>query len=153
MDDYFDITAPAHTGAVQYNYVHIITTQNDADEVMLYENWYNQGPSTTTSGGWANLIYSNVSFGGSTWNVTVTNPAYQTAGHQCFFIFRTSQRSSGYTNMLDAMNWLKSKGLLYNTNVSNMTFGVEIWNTIGWQYFNVNNYTATWKTATAGMHI
>lgn len=152
LDAYFVITPPSAASGLNYDFYDMVTTQNDQDEIMLYENWTtaNQGPIDS---GWCLLINANASFGGSTWHVTVTNPAYQAAGHQCFFIFRNGQRTSGYVDMRDAMNWLKNNHGLYNTNVRDFGMAVEIWNTVGWKYFTWNTYTATFKTASTTIHI
>ncbi len=148
MDAYFSIAVPNDASGLWYAYMYIIQTQSDKDEIMLFERFYPGAPN----GAFGTVIYSNVTFGGSTWAQIWRSPD-SSSSHHAYFCLRSGQRTSGYDNLLDVMNWFKSKGLLNSSNIEGISFGVEITSTLGWQTFYVNAYTATWKTASGGQHI
>lgn len=135
---YFSVASP---GSSVYSwFFDVYTTSGGADQIQVYESW------TTPTGGWGNEIYSNVTIGASTWSqVWQAND-----GSNILMFFRSSQRTSGYEDLLAIVNWCKSKGLLTNSNFYSMSFGVEITSTSGWQYFYLNGYSASWANTSGG---
>jgi hypothetical protein len=95
-------------------------------EVMVWNKW------TSGVGPWGTLYQSNVSIGGSTYNV------YKPGGPWSFL--RTSQRSSGTENLKAIFNWLRN-GHLSNGTVSTIQYGVEI-----------TSGTATWTVNSCWIH-
>jgi hypothetical protein len=81
-------------------------------EVMVWTKW------TSNVGPWGTLYQSNVSIGGTTYNV------YQPGGPWSFL--RTSQTSSGSANLAAIFKWLVNNGKLSNGTVGQVQFGVEI---------------------------
>ena len=81
-------------------------------EVMVWTKW------TSNVGPWGSLYQSNVSIGGTTYNV------YQPGGPWSFL--RTSQSSSSSVNLAAIFKWLVNNGKLPNGTVGQVQFGVEI---------------------------
>jgi hypothetical protein len=96
-------------------------------EVMVWNKW------TSGVGPWGTLYQSNVSIGGSTYNI------YKPPGYWSFL--RTSQRSSGTENLKAIFNWLVNGGHLSDGTVSTIQYGVEI-----------TSGTATWTVNSCWIH-
>ena len=92
-------------------------------EVMVWTKW------TSGVGPWGSLYQSNVSIGGTTYNV------YKPGGPWSFL--RTSQTSSGTANLAAIFKWLVNGGHLGNGTVGQCQFGVEI--TSGTATWTVNS--------------
>jgi len=92
-------------------------------EVMVWTKW------TSGVGPWGTLYQSNVSIGGTTYNV------YKPGGPWSFL--RTSQTSSGSANLAAIFKWLVSGGHLGNGTVGACQYGVEI--TSGTATWTVNS--------------
>ncbi len=136
---YFSIASP--TSSIYSWFFDLYTSADGADQIQIYESW------TTPTGGWGKQIYSNVTVGASTWaQVWQVN----SGGHNILMFFRSSQRTSGYEDLLAIFNWCKSKGLLTTSNFYSMSFGVEITSTSGWQSFYLNGYSASWSNKSGG---
>jgi len=81
-------------------------------EVMVWTQWGGG------AGPWGSLYQSNVSIGGTTYNV------YKPGGPWSFL--KTSQASSGSVNLGAIYKWLVSNGHLANGTVGSVQYGVEI---------------------------
>jgi hypothetical protein len=111
-----------------------VWTENMQDELIVIEQ-------ATTSGNWGNQIASNVTIGGryysSVWqannganNVIIFSPG--------------SMRTSGTEDLMAYFKWSKDRGLLHNNIVREISFGVEVTSTNGWQQFTVNSFSGSW---------
>ena len=135
---YFSVASPS--SSVYSWFFDVYTNASGADQIQIYESW------TTPTGGWGKQIYSNVTVGASTWSqVWQAND-----GSNILMFFRSSQRTSGYEDILAIVNWCKSKGLLTNSNFYSMSFGIEITSTSGWESFYLNGYSASWTNTSGG---
>jgi hypothetical protein len=142
---YFDQASPS-SGA-QYNWMFdVYTTSYGSDQIQVYEAW------NTPTGGWGSQIYSNVTVGSSTWSQVWQAHYTDSAGHydNVLMFFRSSQRNSGYEDLLAIMNWCKSKGLLQTSTFYSMSYGFELTYTNGWQSFYLNGYSASWYNKSGG---
>jgi hypothetical protein len=83
-------------------------------EVMVWTQWGGG------AGPWGSLYQSNVSIGGTSYNV------YQPGGPWSFM--KTSQSSSGSCNLGAIYQWLANGGHLGNGTVGSVQYGVEITN-------------------------
>lgn len=139
---YFVLGSPSNS---EYDWIFdVYTTSGGADQIQVYESW------TTPTGGWGNEIYKNVTVGQSTWSQVWQVPASTNNGQNVLMFFRSSQRTSGYEDLLAIMNWCQSKGLLQDKNFYSMSFGPEITYTNGWQYFYLYGYSASWANTSGG---
>jgi accessory colonization factor AcfC len=133
----FNFTSPSDAS---YDTAFDLWSSNNADEVMIWEDWNGSvGPiaSSYTCNG-ACPIYTNVSIGGSTWNVYQGN-----TGHNVVSFLRTTKRTSGTEDCLAIMNWAAANNLLLSNTLNQVQFGVEITATNGWEYFWCNSYSST----------
>lgn len=111
------------------------------DELMIEEAWGG------AKGHWGTQIYSNVTIGGrlyaSIWKASNgSNPVY---------IFTpSSQKTSGTTDIMAVFVWAKSKNLLQNSTLYEVSFGPEITSTGGvLRQFTMNSFScAVTKSAT-----
>ncbi len=91
-------------------------------EIMVWTQWGGG------AGPWGSLYQSNVSIGGTTYNV------YQPGGYWSFL--KTSQASSGSCNLGAIYQWLVNNNKLGNNTVGSVQYGVEITNGSGWWTIN-----------------
>ena len=140
---YFGLAWPS--GPVASWFFDVYTSSWGADQLQVYESW------NTPTGGWGSQIASNVTIGASTWS-QVWQASYASSSGNCnvLMFFRSSQRTSGYEDLLAIANWCKSKGILQNSTFYSMSFGPEITSTNGWQYFYLNGYNASWTNTSGG---
>jgi hypothetical protein len=129
-----------------YDAAYDLWTNNNVDEVMVWEQWNGTGPIATTYtcndlGVSGCPFATNVSIGGGTYDVYQGN-----YGHNTISFLRTSQRSSGSENLLALMNWLVTQGKLDSATFSTADFGVEITKTVGSQTFTVNSYSLSFSS-------
>lgn len=137
----FEVSVPGSDAA--YDVVYDLWTNNDADEVMIWEEWNNSGPLSYSYGcsGYPSTacpIDTNVNIGGSTYNVFQGNN-----GHNVISFMRTSQRGSGSENILSFMQWCADNGKLNSQTFSTADFGIEITSTSGYQTFSLDYYTSS----------
>ena len=103
------------SNASAYDMSYDMWSQGDVDEIMLWEKW------TSNVGPIGSEIASNVSVGGSTWNIYRGN-----TGHNVVSLLRTSQTNSGTNNIQAIMQYLSSKGWLSSASLYQVAFGYEI---------------------------
>jgi hypothetical protein len=136
----FNFTVPS---GASYDAAYDLWTNNNVDEVMVWEDWNNNGPIATTYdcnqlGVSGCPFATNVSIDGVTYDVFQGN-----YGHNTISFLRTSKVTSGSVNLLDLMNWLVGQGKLDSATFSTADFGFEITKTVGSQTFTVNSYSLT----------
>jgi len=103
------------TNASAYDMSYDIWSEGNVDEIMLWENW------TSNVGPIGSEIASNVSVGGSTWNIYRGN-----TGHNVVSLLRTSKTNSGNNNIMQILQYLGSKGWLTSKSLYEVQFGFEI---------------------------
>jgi len=136
----FSFSVPS---GADYDFAYDLWTENDVDEVMIWEQWNGVGPIASSYGcsgypATACPFATNVSINGGTYNV------FQgTNGHNVVSFVRTSQRASGSENILAFMNWCATEGKLNSKTFATADFGVEITSTNGTQEFTLNSYSST----------
>jgi len=130
MTSSFDFSPPS--GAV-YDFMYDVWTQDMKDELIIIQK-------ATTSGNWGTQIASNVTIGGryysSVWQAS--------NGSNNVIIFSPgSMRTRGTEDLTAYFKWSKNRGLLHNNVVREISFGVEVTSTKGWQQFTVNSFSAS----------
>lgn len=134
----FEVSVP---GNAWYDVAYDLWSNNNADEVMVWEQWNYNGPLSYNYGcsGYPSTacpIAKNVNINGATYNVFQGNN-----GHNVISFLRTSQRSSGSENVLSFMNWAADNGKLNSKTFSTADFGIEISATSGSQTFSLEYYS------------
>ncbi|HEY4147458.1 MAG TPA: hypothetical protein VGM41_00950 [Chitinophagaceae bacterium] len=141
----FNVTTPAG-GAWESTYD--IWDNTNANEIMLWMNY----TGTSTGGGNVKPIsssydasgnavpaFTNVSVGGSTWNVFKGSN-----GSNAVFSFLRTTKTNGTTVDVKAiLNWIKSKGWFGNITLGNVQFGFEITSSSGGLNYTCNSYSVT----------
>lgn len=141
----FNVTMPG-SGAWEATYD--IWDNNNAYETMLWMNY-----TGTTSGGgnvkpisynWNSSgnpvpVYTNVSVGGSTWNVFRGS----NGSNAVFSFLRTSKTNSATVDIKAILNWIKGQGWFGNITLGNVQFGFEITSSSGGLNFVCNSYSVT----------
>jgi hypothetical protein len=124
-----------------YDAAYDLWTNGNVDEVMVWEDWNNNGPiassySCNQLGVNGCPFATNVSIDGVTYDVFqgYTN-------HKVVSFLRTSKTTSGSVNLLGLMTWLASEGKLDSQTFSTADFGFEITKTVGSQTFTLNSYS------------
>jgi hypothetical protein len=111
-------------------------------EIMLWTNWtgavgpisYNYGSS-----GAATPVYTNVSVGGSTWNVYEGN----NGSNNVISFLRTTKTNNTTVDIRAILLWIESKGYFGNITVGNVEYGAEVTSTSGTQTFTISNWSLT----------
>jgi hypothetical protein len=134
----FNFSVPS---GASFDAAYDLWTNNNVDEVMVWEDWNNNGPiassySCNQLGVNGCPFATNVSIDGVTYDVFqgYTN-------HNVVSFLRISKTTSGSVSILDLMNWLVSQGKLDSDTFSTADFGFEITKTDGSQTFTVNSYS------------
>jgi hypothetical protein len=105
------------------------------DELMIQEGW-------NGTGNWGTKIASNVSIAGR----TIASVWQANNGQNNVLVFTpASQRSSGSDDIMAYFIWSLNKGVLHNSTLHQLSFGVEPTYTSGWQQFTVNSFSSSWK--------
>ncbi|MEO5915316.1 MAG: RICIN domain-containing protein [Luteolibacter sp.] len=117
-----------------YNFMFDNWTTNMQDEFIVCEQWNGDGT-------WGSQIAANVSIGGRTYlHVYQAN----NGANNVLIFTPTSKRTSGTTDVMALMMWAKNNGHLVNSSsFHQLSFGVEITYTSGWQQFTCNSYSAS----------
>ena len=136
----FQVALPS-SGA-NYDVAYDLWTNNNVDEVMVWEKWNGNGPLSYNYGcnGYPSTacpIATNVYINGGYYNVFQGNN-----GHNVVSFLRTSQRTSGSENVLAFMNWCANDGKLNSKTFSTADFGIEITSTSGYQTFSLYYYSS-----------
>jgi len=136
----FNFSVP---NAPYFDAAYDLWTNNNVDEVMVWEDWNGNGPIASSYdcnqlGVSGCPFATNVSIDGVTYDVFqgYTN-------HNVVSFLRISKTTSGSVNLLDLMNWLVSQGKLTSQTFSTADFGFEIGDTNGSQTFTVNSFSVS----------
>jgi hypothetical protein len=140
----FNFSVPSNAS---FDAAYDLWTNNNVDEVMVWEDWNNNGPIASSYNcnqlGVSGCPFAtNVTIDGNTYDVFQGN-----TGHNVVSFLRTTKQTSGSVNLLPLMNWLVSQGKLNSQTFSTADFGFEITKTSGSQTFTLNSYSLT---ATSG---
>lgn len=139
----FNATTPSG-GAWESTYD--IWDSNNAHEIMLWFNWtgaVNPISYTWNSSGQPVPVYTNVSVGGSTWNIyTGSN-----GSNLVYSFLRTTKTNSNTVDVLAIFKWLESKGLLGNVTLGNVQYGFEITSSYGTNGSGLNYTTNSYSVS------
>lgn len=136
----FNFSVPS---GASYDAAYDLWSNNNVDEVMVWEDWNNNGPiassySCNQLGVNGCPFATNVSIDGVTYDVFQGH-----TDHNVVSFLRISKTTSGSVNLLDLMNWVAGQGKLTSKTFSTADFGFEITKTNGSQTFTVNSYSLT----------
>lgn len=134
----FNFSVPS---GASYDAAYDLWTNGNVDEVMVWEDWNNNGPiassySCNQLGVNGCPFATNVSIDGVTYDVFQGH-----TDHNVVSFLRISKTTSGSVNLLDLMKWVASEGKLDSQTFSTADFGFEITKTVGSQTFTVNSYS------------
>jgi len=133
----FNVSSPPNTGAICYDWTYDLWTTNHTDEIMILESLY-----PGAGGGWGTKIASNVSIGGHAFDVWQANPGWNVIQ----FVPLQLGRTSGSEDLWGCMKWCNNNGKLWNHTWAEISFGIEVTATNGWQQFTCNSFGAWWGT-------
>jgi hypothetical protein len=126
----FNCSAP--NNGTWYNFMFDCWTTNMQDELIISEMW--NGDAI-----WGDLVASNVTIGSTSFREV--RKAYNGANNVLIFT-PYNKRSSGSENLMAIFQWSKDRGLLVNSSsLYQVSFGVEITYTNGWQEFTCNSFS------------
>jgi hypothetical protein len=109
-----------------------VWTANMEDELIISEMW--NGDAV-----WGNIVAQNVTIGGT--SIREGRQAHNGANNVLIFT-PYNKRSSGSENVMAFFQWSKDMGLLVNSSsLYQVSFGVEITYTNGWQEFTCNSFS------------
>ncbi|HEX5125613.1 MAG TPA: hypothetical protein VFW00_02640, partial [Rhodocyclaceae bacterium] len=117
-------------------------------EIMLWMNYTGSSDGSGNvkpiaaqydSSGKAVPAFTNVSVGGSTWNVFKGS----NGSNAVFSFLRTSKTNSATVDVKAIFNWIKSQGWFGDITMGNLQYGFEITSTSGSETFTVNSYSVT----------
>jgi hypothetical protein len=127
-------------------------SNNDSDEIMIWENWSNGiGPLSNNygCGGYPSTacpIYTNQNIDGANWNVFQGNN-----GHNVISFMRTSGwTNSPSQNQLAFFQWAANHGLMVNQSINQIQAGVEVTSTNGSENFSMNYYSVSYGGSGGG---
>lgn len=126
----FNVSVPS-SGA--YETAYDIWDSNNANEIML---WMNKTGAVGPLGSYQ----TNVSVGGSNWNVYRGS----NGANNVYSFVRTSNTSSGTVDVLAVMNWLKNtEHWIGDVTLGNVQFGYEITSSAGGLDFMTNSFSVS----------
>jgi hypothetical protein len=130
----YNVTVPADG---DYETAYDIWADNNAYEVMLWANEHGAvGPiAETYDQNGAVPTVSNLSVGGSTWNVYRGS----NGANAVYSFVRTSNATSGTIDVLAVLNWLRTNGWWSDVTVGALQFGFEVSGTAGQSNFTANS--------------
>lgn len=124
----------ASNNGTWYNFMFDCWTANMQDELIISEMW--NGDAI-----WGNVVASNVTIGGTSFKeVRKANN-----GSNNVLVFTpNNKRGSGSEDLMAIFTWAKNNGLLVsNSTLHQVSFGVEITYTNGWQEFTCNSFSVS----------
>ena len=125
-------------GGCAYDQSYDIWLNGSSYEVMIWNSWSGNQPiaASYNASGQANPTWSNVSIGGTTYNVYF--------GGSTMSFLRTGQTSSGSVDIAAVLKWINSNAGWYNNpTLAKVQCGWEILTTSGQQSFTMNSYSVT----------
>ena len=134
----FNFSAPNN---YYWSFFYDVWTANMQDELMIQEAWNNDGAT------WGTKIANNVNIAGR----MISSVWHANNGANDVYIFTPStQRTSGSDDIMAYFIWCQGQGLLHNNTLHQVSFGVEVTYTSGWQQFTVNSFSASWGSNGSG---
>jgi hypothetical protein len=128
----FNCSAP--NNGTWYNFMFDCWTANMQDELIISEQW--NGDAI-----WGNVVASNVTIGGTSFREV--RRANNGANNVLIFT-PYNKRGSGSEDLMAIFTWSKNNGLLVsNGTLHQVSFGVEITYTNGWQDFTCNSFSVS----------
>jgi hypothetical protein len=125
----FDCSAPNDNN--WYNFMFDVWTANMQDELIICEMWNGEAV-------WGDIVAQNVNIGGT--SVREVRKAWNGANNVLIFT-PYNKRGSGSENLMAFFQWSKDRGLLNNSTLHQVSFGVEVTYTNGWQQFTCNSFS------------
>lgn len=141
------VTATTPSGGA-WESTYDIWDSNNAYEIMLWMNY------TGTSAGCGNVkpisynwsaagcaipVYTNVSVGGSTWNIYRGN----NGSNMVFSFLRTSKTNNVSVDVLAILNYLKNQGWMGDVQMGQLQYGFEITSSSGGLNYHSQNFSVT----------
>jgi hypothetical protein len=137
----FNFSAPNNPW---WSFFYDVWTANNQDELMIQEGWFDDGGNH----GWGTEISANVTIGGK----LIKSVSQANNGANNVLIFTpANQQSSGSEDIMAYFIWASNRGLLHNSTLHHLCFGVEVTYTSGWQQFTVNSFSANWGQNSSGL--
>jgi len=142
----FNVSTPSGSAAWESTYD--IWDVDNKYEIMLWMNYTGNADGSGNvkpiaakydSSGKAVPDYTNVSVGGSTWNVFKGS----NGSNAVFSFLRTSKTNSTTVDAKAILDWIKSKGWMGDVTMGNFQYGFEITSSSGGMNFIVNSYSVT----------
>jgi hypothetical protein len=124
-----------------YNFMFDCWTANMQDELIIPEQW--NGDAV-----WGDIIATNVTIGGRLYKeVRRANN-----GSNNVIVFGpNSKRTSGTEDIMAHFQWAKDRGVLVsNTTLHQVSFGVEVTYTSGWQQYTCNSFSLSYGQSGGG---
>ena len=122
----------ASNNGTWYNFMFDCWTANMQDELIISEMW--NGDAI-----WGDVVASNVTIGSTSFKEV--RRANNGANNVLVFT-PNNKRSSGSEDLMAIFSWSKNMGLLVNnTTLHQVSFGVEVTYTSGWQQFTCNSFS------------
>jgi len=122
----------ASNNGTWYNFMFDCWTANMQDELIISEMW--NGDAI-----WGDVVASNVTIGGTSFREI--RRANNGANNVLIFT-PYNKRSSGSEDLMAIFTWSKNMGLLVsNSTLHQVSFGVEVTYTSGWQQFTCNSFS------------
>jgi xyloglucan-specific endo-beta-1,4-glucanase len=121
---------------------------NNAHEIMLWLNYTGTASGcgnvkpisyNWTSTGCAIPVYTNVSVGGSTWNVYRGN----NGGNYVYSFLRTTKTNNTTVDILAILRYLKNMGWMGDVTMGQVQYGFEITSSSGGMDFRSQNFSVT----------
>jgi hypothetical protein len=135
----FNCSAP--NNGTWYNFMFDCWTTNMEDELIISEMW--NGDAI-----WGNIVAENVNIGGT--SIREVRRAHNGANNVLIFT-PYNKRSSGSENLMAYFQWSKDRGLLVNSSaLFQVSWGVEITYTNGWQEFTCNSFSLNFGQNSGG---
>ncbi len=125
----FNVSRP---GSGAYATAYDIWANGHAYEIML---WMNKQGAVGAIGS----RQTTVSVGGHTWDVYKGS----NGSNEVFSFLRTSNTNSGSVDIKAVMNWIKNRGWMGDTTISDLQFGFEITSSSGGMNFTSNSFSVS----------
>jgi hypothetical protein len=144
----FNVSTPSGTGAWESTYD--IWDVDNKYEIMLWMNYTgkpdgsgNVKPIAAKYDAYGKAVpeYTNVSIGGSTWNVFKGS----NGSNAVFSFLRTSNTNSATVDARAILKWIRTKGWMGDVTLGNFQYGFEITSSSGGMNFTVNSYSVTFN--------
>jgi len=136
----FNVSAPNNPW---WNFMFDVWTANMQDELIISQTW--NGDAI-----WGDIVATNVTIGGRLFKeVRQANNGYNNV-----IIFTPNEkRWSGTEDIMAFFIWSLNRGLLHNSTLHQVSFGVEVTYTSGWQQFTCNSFSCSWGQTSTSSYV